>query len=77
MDELKLYWLKEIMDMDKKDGRTVKKSFRYIPIRIQNAQTLYRGRTGKSEKDYTVKYILFSDLKEWFDKNHWKKITFL
>lgn len=56
--------------MEKKDGRTIKKSFRYIPIRIQNAQTLYRGRTGKSEKDYTVKYILFSDLKEWFDKNH-------
>lgn len=77
MEELKLYWLKEIMDLEKKDGRTVKKSFRYIPIRIQNAQTAYRKRAWKSDRDYTVKYILFSDLKERFDKNHWKKITFL
>ena len=77
IEGLKLYDLTEIMKMEWKDSRTIKKSFRYIPVKIKNAQTVYRERTWRSNKDYTVKYILFSDLKDWFLNNHWKRLSFL
>lgn len=63
--------------MDHKHNQTIQKSFRYIPILVENWLTKYNYREWKTTKPYTVKYIRLDELKEYMKKEHDKKLTFM
>jgi hypothetical protein len=77
LDWIKTYSLSELMKMDHKHNQTIQKSFRYIPILVENWLTNYNYRNWKTQKPYTVKYIKYDDLKKRFESNHDKKLSFL
>lgn len=77
LDWIKTYSIKELEILEKKNYRTIKKSHRYIPIMVENWLTTNSFRRWVTKKPYSIKYIRYSDLKDRFENNHDKKLTFL
>lgn len=64
MEEINSYWLYEIAKKDWISHPTVKKNYRYIPVRFYTATKAKRKEQGIQSKDYTVKYIRLEDIKK-------------
>lgn len=75
MELVKWYTLSQLSIMDWKDTQAIKRSWNYIPIRIDTAQSrlYYRNRTTK--KPYMTLWIRLDEIKFIFSKrNRGKKL---
>lgn len=75
-DLVKCYTLTQISLMDWIDTRTVKTSWRYLPVRIDTWRTASDFRKGLTKKPYSIMWIRLDEIKFIFSKrNKWKKLT--
>lgn len=74
-DLIKAYTLSQLSLMDGIDTRTIKNSSRYLPIRVDTAQSLSRYKIGTQKKPYTVLYIRLDEIKFIFNKKSRKKLV--
>lgn len=73
---IKAYTLAQISFMDWIDTRTVKTSWRYLPIRVDTWESLGRFKIWKTKKPYMIRYIRLDEIKAIYSKrNKWKKLT--
>jgi hypothetical protein len=56
------YTLWELAKKEKLDWRTIKKRYEYIPVKFKNWQTKSQFNYGRSNKDYTIKYVRLKDI---------------
>ena len=65
MEELlTLYTLKELSELEWKNPRTIKGSYRYLKVKIETSTSRFMNRTGLTKKSYWVKYIRLEDVKK-------------
>jgi hypothetical protein len=75
---VKCYTLSQISLMDWIDTRTVRTSWRYLPVRVDNCQSLSNFKAWKQKKPYKIMWIRLDEIKTIFWKrNKWKKLTTL
>lgn len=72
---VKTYSLRQLSFMDGIDTRTVKTSGKYLPVRVDTGDSLYRFKRGASKKIYMVRYIRLDEIKYIFNKRTGKKLT--
>jgi len=70
MEELlKLYTLKELSEIEKKNPRTIKSSYRYLPVKVETWHTRSMFKYWTTKKPYWVRYIKLEDVKKMLE---WK-----
>lgn len=74
-DLVKLYSISQISLMDNIDTRTIRKSNRYLPVRVDSSRSMYRMRKWETNKSYVIKWIRLDEIKYIFNKRTWKKLT--
>lgn len=74
-DLVKCYTLAQLSVMDWLDTRTIKNSWRYLPVRIDNSKSLYAYRSWITKKPYTTMYIRLDEVRYIFNKRTGKKLT--
>lgn len=74
-DLVKTYSLRQLSFMDWVDTRTIKKSWRYLPVRIDTADSLYRFKRWEKSKPYMIRYIRLDEIKSIFNKRTKKKLS--
>jgi len=74
-DLVKCYTLAQLSLMDGIDTRTIKSSGRYIPVRIDTSDSLYRFKKWEKSKAYMVRYVRLDEIKYIFNKRTGKKLT--
>ena len=74
-DLVKCYTLSQLSLLDGIDTRTVKTSWRYLPVRIDTAWSLSQFKLGKTKKPYMIMYIRLDEIKFLFNKRTGKKLT--
>lgn len=74
-DLIKGYTASQISLMDGIDRRTVKTSGRYLPIRVDDWQSMSRFRAGNKNKPYRILYIRLDEIKYIFNKKTGKKLV--
>lgn len=72
---VKCYTLAQISLMDWIDTRTVKTSWRYLPVRIDTWRTASDFRKGLTKKPYSIMRIRLDEIKFIFNKRTRKKLT--
>ncbi len=73
---IKVYTLTQISLMDWIDTRTVRASGRYLPVRIDNCQSLCNFKAWKQKKPYKIMWIRLDEIRDIFSKrNKGKKLT--
>lgn len=73
-DLVKGYTISQLSLMDWIDTRAVKKSWKYIPIRVDTATSKYYYETRKSNKPYMTFRIRLDEIKYLFNKRTWKHL---
>lgn len=76
-DLVKCYTLAQLSLMDGIDTRTVKTSWRYLPVRVDNYRSYYLMRKGQAKKAYSIMRIRLDEIKFIFNKRTGKKLTTL
>ena len=66
---VKCYTLSQLSIMDWIDTRTVRNSGKYLPVRVDTAQSLSQFKLWRTKKPYMVFYIRMDEIKELF----WKR----
>lgn len=74
-DLVKAYTLTQLSFMDGIDTRTVKTSWKYLPIRVDVAGSLSQFKAGKQKKPYMTLRIRLDEIKLLFNKRTGKKLT--
>lgn len=75
-DLVKCYTLSQISLMDWIDTRTVKTSWRYLPVRMDTSRSLLDYKIWKTKKPYSIMRIRLDEVKFIFSKrNKGKKLT--
>lgn len=74
-DMIKTYTLAQLSFMDWIDTRTIKASPKYLPVRVDNADTAYRYSKGRLKKPYQIRYIRLDEIKFIFNKRTKKKLV--
>lgn len=75
-DLIKAYSLAQISYMDWIDTRTIKTSWRYLPIRVDTWESLWRFKIWKTKKPYMIRYIRLDEIKYIYSKrNKWKTLS--
>lgn len=74
-DLVKCYTLSQLSLMDGIDIRTIKSSWRYLPVRIDNSKSLYAYKNWQSKKPYMVMYIRLDEVRFLFNKKTHKKLV--
>lgn len=75
-DLVKCYSLSQLSLMDGIDTRTVRTSWRYLPVRIDNWVKQYDFRNWRTKKPYSIMRIRLDEIKFLFSKrNRGKKLT--
>lgn len=73
---IKTYTLTQISIMDWIDTRTVRTSWKYLPVRVDNSQSLSLFRAWKQKYPYRTMWIRLDEIKDLFKKrNKGKKLT--
>lgn len=74
-DLVKCYTLAQLSLMDWIDTRTIKTSWRYLPVRIDTGRTASDYRAWITKKPYSVMYIRLDEIRYIFNKRTHKKLT--
>lgn len=74
-DLVKCYTLSQLSIMDWIDTRTIKNSWRYLPVRIDSSKSLYAYKSWQTKKPYTTMYIRLDEVRYIFNKRTGKKLT--
>ena len=70
---IKWYTLAQLSLIDGIDTRTVRKSWKYLPIRIDDSRSMCLYRQWKMKKPYKILWIRVDEIKYIFKKrNKWK-----
>lgn len=73
---VKCYTLSQISLMDWIDTRTIRTSWRYLPVRIDTSRSLTDYRSWKTKKPYSTMWIRLDEVRFIFSKrNKGKKLT--
>ena len=72
---IKTYSLRQLSYMDWIDTRTIKNSWRYIPVRVDTWESLYRFKRWESKKPYMIRYIRLDEIKFIFNKRTKKTLS--
>ena len=73
---IKCYTLSQLSIMDWIDTRTIRTSWRYFPVRVDNAKSLLAFKKWIQKKPYMTFYIRLDEIKAIFSKrNKGKKLT--
>ena len=70
---IKWYTLTQLSLMDWKDTRTVRNSWDYLPIRVDNSKSLTSFKAGNQKKPYMTLYIRVDEIKQLFNKRNKRK----
>lgn len=70
---VKAYTLEQISFIDWIDTRTVKRSGKYIPVRLDLRDMRYWYNIGRYKKPYTIKWIRVDEIKHIYNKRNSKK----
>lgn len=72
---IKCYTISQLSIMDWRDTKTIRKSGKYLPVRVDNPQNLYYYKNHKYSKPYSILRIRLDEIKYIFWKrNAWKKL---
>ena len=74
-DLIKGYTLSQLSFMDWKDTRTVKTSGRYLPVRIDDWQSMASYRNRWKKTPYRIVYIRLDEIRYIFNKKTGKKLV--
>lgn len=74
-DLVKCYTLAQLSLMDWLDTRTIKNSWRYLPVRIDSWRTASDFRLWKTKKPYSIMYIRLDEVRFLFNKRTHKKLV--
>lgn len=74
-DLVKCYTLAQISFMDWIDTRTVKSSWKYLPVRIDTWQSIAWFKAWRLKKPYSIMWIRLDEIKFIFNKRTHKKLT--
>lgn len=73
---VKCYTLSQLSIMDWIDTRTIRNSWRYLPVRIDTAQSLSQFKLWNTRKPYMTMRIRMDEIKALFSKrNKGKKLV--
>lgn len=73
---IKCYTLSQLSIMDWKDIRAIRKSWNYLPVRIDTWTALYKFKKWECERPYMTFWIRMDEIKDLFKKrNKGKKLT--
>jgi hypothetical protein len=72
---IKCYTLTQLSVMDGIDTRTIKKSPKYLPVRIDDSQNQSKFRRGIYKKPYRVLYIRLDEVKHIFNVKSGKNLV--
>lgn len=70
---VKAYTLKQISFLDGIDTRTVKYSWKYMPVRIEDRNSRRAQREGRNRKWYTIKRLRLDEIKHIYNKRNRNK----
>jgi len=62
--EIKTYNLTELSKLENKAPITIRKSFRYIPIKIETKRLQTRCKKWEQKTPYSIRYIRLKDIQE-------------
>lgn len=71
---IKTYTLRQLSYIEWVDTRTIKNSWRYLPVRIDTYDSLYNFKKWLTKKPYSVKYIRLDEIKDIFNRKTGKKL---
>lgn len=74
-DLIKGYTLSQLSLLEWKDPRTIKNSSKYLPIRVDDAQSLAKYKAGNKRNPYRILYIRLDEIKFIFNKKSGKKLV--
>lgn len=74
-DLVKCYTLSQISLMDWIDTRTVKTSWKYLPVRIDTWRTSSDFRKWLTSRPYSIMWIRLDEIKFLFNKRTHKKLV--
>lgn len=69
---IKAYTVWQLAFLDWIDTRTVKNSWKYLPIRFENREARYEQRIGENRKWYTIRRVRVDEIKYIFNKRNLK-----
>ncbi len=72
---IKCYTVAQLSFMDWIDQRTVKTSWRYLPVRVDSGPALYRYKSGENAKPYRVMYIRLDEIRALYNRRTWNKLA--
>lgn len=73
---IKCYTLSQLSYMDWVDTRTVRTSWRYLPVRVDTWTALYKFKKWENKRPYMTFYIRLDEIRDLFKKrNKGKKLT--
>lgn len=72
---IKTYTLSQLSYMEWVDTRTIKKSWRFLPVRVDTSDTAYRCSKWRVKKPYMVRYVRLDEIKAIFNSRTGKKLT--
>lgn len=72
---IKCYSAKQLAMIDKCDTRSIKGNKKYLPVRIDDYNTLFYYMKGQTKKPYSIKYIKVEEIEDLLSKNLWYKIV--
>lgn len=65
MEELlTLYTLKELSELEGRNPRTIKWSYRYLKVKLETGHTKSMNRAWITKKSYWIRYIRLEDVKK-------------
>lgn len=70
---IKWYTLTQLSLMDWKDTRTIRNSWDYLPIRVDNGKSYFDFRKWLQKNPYMTLYIRVDEIKQLFNKRNKKK----
>ena len=62
--EIESYTLKDLAELEGRNLRTIKSSYRYIAIKIETKSWITRAEKGLQKKTYSYRYIRLEDVKK-------------
>lgn len=62
--EIESYTLKDLAELEGRNPRTIKSSYRYIAIKIETKSWITRAEKGLQKKTYSYRYIRLEDVKK-------------
>lgn len=62
--EIITYKLKELSELENKNPRTIKNSFRYLKVRIETSSSTAQYKLGNTKTPYTYRYIRLEDIQK-------------